>query len=263
MNSQSCWIDTYEGDYDRIYAVKVLLNIMKSIGLWNWQTPKYQKESPQSSGMWQAMHYMQRIVLHVPFTFTFITLMWIEAFRATDLDQMGDVLYMSLTEAALIVKILNIWQYSGKASNFIYALKHRPEFALHTPEEVQFWKHSQRRFRYIIYMYAAGSFITVVSAFVGVLFLDEPQMGFAYWVPFDWQTVRRNYWIAYFYNVVSMACTATSNVCLDMMGCYLLFHVSLLYKILSFRLQKLKTAKDECIEEKFRNLFLIHRSIRK
>ncbi|XP_075144772.1 odorant receptor 94a-like [Haematobia irritans] len=247
---------------ERIYAAEILLKIMKVIGLWQWSPSNGQLDSNmvKCGQLWQ---YIQRFVLHMPFTFIFIGLMWIEVLRASDIDQMGDVLYMSLTEAALIVKILNIWQHSVKASNFICILNESPQFALHSLEEVEYWKRAQRQFRYVIYMYASGSFLTVVSAFLGVLVIDEPQMAFAYWVPFEWRSGGRNYWMAYFYNFAAMACTATSNVCLDMMGCYFLFHTSLLYKILSFRLQKFKGVKSEDVQHEFRSIFQMHKAIRR
>ncbi|XP_019892807.2 odorant receptor 94b-like [Musca domestica] len=248
-----------DGGYDRTYAVRGILRVMKILGLWKWQT-EADKETPRHI-LW--LQYVQRLVCHGPFTFVFITLMWIEALRANGLDEMGDVLYMSLTEAALIVKILNIWQHSTKASTFLHALRHNAHFALHSGDEVTFWRNAQKKFRYIIYMYSAGSVFTVISAFAGVLFVTEPQMAFAYWVPFEWQSNRRNYWLAYLYDFVSMVCTAGSNVCLDMMGCYMMFHVSLLYKVLSFRLQKLRAVKGEDVNEKFKKLILMHKSIRR
>ncbi|XP_073820430.1 odorant receptor 94b-like [Musca autumnalis] len=246
------------GDYDRTYAVRGILKVMKILGLLKWHT----ENSKKTSQYFQWLQYIQRFVLHLPFTFTFITLMWIEALRANDLDEIGDVLYMSLTEAALIVKIVNIWQYSAKVSYFIHTLQHSTRFALRSEEEVKFWKNSQKRFRYIIYMYSAGSVLTVISAFAGVLFLKEPQMAFSYWIPFEWQSNCRNYWLALLYDFVCMVCTASSNVCLDMMGCYMMFHVSLLYKILSFRLQKLKNLKSEDVGQQFKKLILLHKSIR-
>uniref|UniRef100_A0A1I8QB88 Odorant receptor n=1 Tax=Stomoxys calcitrans TaxID=35570 RepID=A0A1I8QB88_STOCA len=255
-------MDTTEPQHERIYAAEILLKIMKPIGLWQWLPPNASVE-PYMATTVQLLQYGQRLLLQVPFTFIFFTLMWYEVMQATDIDQVGDVIYMSLAGAALILKVLNIWKYSIEALNFIATLKDSPQFALRTVQEVEFWRRSQRRFRYIIYLYGTGSCITVVSAFLGVLVMEEPQLAFPYWVPFEWKTVRRNYWLAYFLNMMGMACGATTSVCLDMLGCYFLFHVSLLYRILRFRLQKFNDVPGENVESKLQSIFKFHKLIRR
>lgn len=245
---------------DRISAARGLLLIMKIVGIWQW---KKEYANEKEFQLYQRLQYIQRFCIHVPITFTYIFLMWLEVFLSPDLDQAGDVLYMSFAEAALVVKILNIWHHSIKAWHFINELAYAKTFELISPEEVELWQRKQKQFRYVILIFLTGSFFTVLSASVGVLLSDGYQLPFAYWVPFEWHTNKRNYWIAYVYNVFGIGVTAITNVCMDMIGSYFLFHTSILYQILGLRLLRLKTVKEEDVLKEFRKTFKFHENIRR
>ncbi|KNC33150.1 putative odorant receptor 94a [Lucilia cuprina] len=245
---------------DRISAARGLLKLMKIMGMWQW---KREYANEKVFQYYQRLQYIQRFCIHMPITFTYIALMWLEVFLSLDLDQAGDVLYMSFTEAALVVKILNIWHYSIRAMNFINELAYGEHFQLISQEEVVLWQRKQKMFRNIVIMFLTSSVFTVTAASVGVLYGDAYQLPFAYWVPFEWHTNKRNYWIAYVYNVFGIGVTAITNVCMDMIGSYFLFHTSVLYQILGLRLLHLKAAAEKDVVKELRKIFKFHKNVRR
>ncbi|XP_065354446.1 odorant receptor 94a-like [Calliphora vicina] len=245
---------------DRIFAVRGLLKLMKIMGMWQWKR-EYTNESEFQK--YQRLQNIQRFCIHLPITFTYITLMWLEVFLAPDLDQAGDVLYMSFTELALVVKVFNIWHYSMKACNFINELAYGEHFKLIRAEEVELWQRKQKQFRYLIVVFLTSSIFTITAGSVGVLFSDGHQLPFAYWVPFEWHKDNRNYWIAYLYSVFGIGVTAVTNVCMDMIGSYFLFHTSLLYQLVGLRLSHLKAAAEEDVLKELRIIFKFHKHVRR
>lgn len=245
---------------DRISAARGVLQIMRIMGMWQW---KQEYSNAKEFLKYQRWQYIQRTLIHMPITFTYIGLMWLAVFLAPDLDQAGDVLYMSFTELALVVKMFNIWRYSITAWNFINELACSPMFALKNSDEVQMWQRKQKQFRLVIAVFLGGSIFTIVAASVGVLFSAEYQLPFAYWVPFEWHTNQRNYWIAYVYNVFGIVVTGLTNVCMDMIGSYFLFHVSLMYRVLGLRLLRLKAVDERVVLKELQRIFKYHKNVRR
>lgn len=245
---------------DRISAARFLIKLMQIIGMWQW---KREYSNEQELQKYQKLQYIQRACIHLPITFTYIFLMWLAVFLSPDLDQAGDVLYMSFTEAALIVKIINIWRYSLKARDFINELAYGDIFKLNTPQEIELWQRRQKQFRYVIIIFLGGSVFTVTAASTGVLLSDEYVLPFAYYVPFEWHTNKRNYWIAYVYNVFGIGVTATTNVCMDMIGSYFLFHTSVLYEIVGLRLLNMKAESERDVVKELRKIFKFHKHVRR
>ncbi|KAM7361976.1 uncharacterized protein ACRADG_012841 [Cochliomyia hominivorax] len=245
---------------DRILAARGLIKLMQGIGMWQW---KMEYANEEEFKKYQRLQYFQRFCIHMPITFTYIALMWLAVFLAPDLDQAGDVLYMSFTEAALVVKMVNIWRYSIKARDFINELANGDSFKLKNKEEIELWQQRQKQFRLVIIIFLGGSVLTVTAASLGVLFSEEYELPFAYWVPFEWHMNKRNYWIAYVYNVFGICVTATTNVCMDMIGSYFLFHTSVLYQILGLRLLHLKAVAEKDVVKELRKIFKFHEHVRR
>ncbi|XP_033165993.1 odorant receptor 94a [Drosophila mauritiana] len=243
---------------DRIESMRLILRVMQLFGLRPW--------SLKSEQEWTFTGFVKRnyrFLLHLPITFTFIGLMWLEAFISSNLEQAGQVLYMSITEMALVVKILSIWHYRTDAWRLMYELQHAPDYQLHNQEEVDFWRREQRFFKWFFYIYILISLGVVYSGCTGVLFLEDYELPFAYYVPFEWRNERR-YWFAYGYDMAGMTLTCISNITLDTLGCYFLFHISLLYRLLGLRLRELKNMQDDTIfGQQLRAIFIMHQRIRR
>ncbi|EDV54074.1 odorant receptor 94a [Drosophila erecta] len=243
---------------DRIEAMRLILRVMQLFGLWPWSL---KSEEEWTFSGFVRRHY--RLLLHLPITFAFIGLMWLEAFISSNLEQAGQVLYMSITQMALVVKILSIWHHRTQAWRLMQEFQYAPAYQLHSQEEVDFWRREQRLFRWFFYIYILISLGVVYSGCTGVLFLEDYELPFAYYVPFEWQNESR-YWFAYGYDMAGMTLTCISNITLDTLGCYFLFHISLLYRLLGLRLRELKNMQDDAMFGKeLRAIFLLHRRIRR
>ncbi|XP_016961239.1 odorant receptor 94a [Drosophila biarmipes] len=243
---------------ERIESMSLILRVMQVFGLWPWSLKAGEEWTP--SGF---LKHNYRFLLHLPITFTFIGLMWLEAFISSDLEQAGQVLYMSITEMALVVKILSIWHYRTEAWQLMKELRNAPDYELRQQEEKDFWRREQRFFKWFFYIYILISLGVVYSGCTGVLFLEDYELPFAYYVPFEWRNERR-YWFAYGYDMAGMTLTCISNITLDTLGCYFLFHISLLYRLLGLRLRALKNLEDEAhFGKKLRGIFILHQKVRR
>jgi len=243
---------------ERIESMSLILRVMQLFGLWPW--------SLKAGEEWTFSGFLKqnyRFLLHLPITFTFIGLMWLEAFISSDLEQVGQVLYMSITEMALVVKILSIWYYRTEAWQLMEELQSAPDYELRQQEEKDFWRREQRFFKWFFYIYILISLGVVYSGCTGVLFLEDYELPFAYYVPFEWRNERR-YWFAYGYDMAGMTLTCISNITLDTLGCYFLFHISLLYRLLGLRLRGLKNMENEAqFGHELRGIFILHQSVRR
>ncbi|EDV94687.1 GH22359 [Drosophila grimshawi] len=242
-----------ETQSQRTQGINFILSVMQVCGLWPWPI-----RNKSDSYLLVFLKRNFRYFLHLPITFTFIGLMWLEALESNNLEEAGQVLYMSITEMALIIKILNIWNRSTNARQLMLHLQDSPEYELRSEEEDNYWQREQRYFKWLYNVYQLVSLGVVYSSCVGVLFLEEYVLPFPYFVPFEWQN-EHGYYYAFGYNMIAMTLTCIANVSLDCIGCYFLFHVSLLYRLLGTRLKALSAVHDEMtFNQELRCIFKLH-----
>lgn len=222
---------------NRLSAIQTLLVIQRWIGLLKW-------ENEGEDGVLTWLKRIYPFVLHLPLTFTYIALMWYEAITSSDFEEAGQVLYMSITELALVTKLLNIWYRRHEAASLIHELQHDPAFNLRNSEEIKFWQQNQRNFKRIFYWYIWGSLFVAVMGYISVFFQEDYELPFGYYVPFEWRT-RERYFYGWGYNVVAMTLCCLSNILLDTLGCYFMFHIASLFRLLGMRLEVLKNAAEE------------------
>ncbi|XP_013116840.2 odorant receptor 94b [Stomoxys calcitrans] len=241
---------------DRVSSGRLLILILKVLGLWHWQ------EEEDQSVLSIILHHLHAWLLHVPMSFAFCALMWIEVFRAPDFVEAGKVLYMSLTLSVVIPKTLSFWLLSTRICRFIKDLQVNPMYEFQSQEEILMWHSQHKLFKNVVRLYLGGSVLAALGAFIGVLFEEDYQLGFPYWVPFEWHNPR-GYWLAYLYNVVAMSVACFSNVSFDMFGCYMIFHIGLLYKLLSLRFHQLQHVDEVKAKDKLMAFVLMHMKIKR
>ncbi|XP_034485490.1 odorant receptor 94b [Drosophila innubila] len=206
-------------------AVRTLFQLQRWLGIWKWQ---------DENDTWSWMKRIYPFVLHLPLTFTQIALMWLEVITSTDLEQAGRVMYMSLTQLPLLIKIINIWYRREEAYNFMEELEKFVE-----PEDVRLLEREERHFGRIYYSYLGGAIIVALCGFFSVFLQDTYELPFGYYVPFEWQN-SQGYFYAWGYNVLAMTVCCLSNTQLDSLGCYFMFKIGLLYRMLNIRLLALQ-----------------------
>ncbi|XP_036323149.1 odorant receptor 94a [Rhagoletis pomonella] len=259
--NSSTVISTTRGD--RIASVRSLIIVLKVIGLWQWPEDRTQWERTQFLLKLQRVY---GLALHLPLTFTLITLMVCAALLSHDLEEISNVLYILLTEFALVVKIFSIWQHGTLAWRYLDELVHSSKYEFRQQAELTQWMREQRLFVIVAYSYIFGSCSIVVFSCFGALYTaaDVYVLPYAYYVPFEWRDPH-NYWYAWSYCCISVSLTCVANVTLDMIFCYFMLHLSMLYKLIGWRLAALRQRRDAAgaaeVLNEMRHIFQLHESV--
>ncbi|XP_017131266.1 odorant receptor 94b [Drosophila elegans] len=240
---------------NRLSAIQFLLGIQRWTGLLKWK-------NEEGDGLLAWLQLIYPFVLHLPLTFTYIALMWYEALTSADFEAAGQVLYMSITELALVTKLLNIWYRRNEAASLITEMQHDPAYKLRNVEEVQFWERNQRDFKRVFYWYIGGSLSVAAMGYISVFFQAEYELPFGYYVPFEWRTKER-YFYAWGYNVLAMTLCCLSNILLDTLGCYFMFQIASLFRLIGMRLRALQNAPEEKARPELRRIFQLHAKVRR
>jgi len=189
--------------------------------------------------------------------------MWTKLFVETEYQKAFDILYMVLTETALVIKILSIMKHSTIAKKLILSWSSNEEYEFETSQEQQEWAQAQKSFGKLSFVYISCSISVVFSAFTAELFRKEKTLAFPYYVPFDW-SIPPYYWLAYFYGFFCMLLTCVSNITLDMIHCYFMLHVSLCFKLLGGRLEKLGINETpDATLSKLIKIIKLHQSVKR
>ncbi|EDW16859.2 odorant receptor 94b [Drosophila mojavensis] len=237
---------------DRILAIRKIVTVSRWFGLWKW---------PNEDNGCQIVRKIYPFILHLPLSCTCTALMWIEVIRSEDVTQAGNVLYMALTVFVMLIKIFNIWHRRQEAFAFIDELERHEIYKLLRSEEFVFWKREQKSFQRIFYTYIAGTVAVALTGYLSVLYQESYELPFTYYVPFEWQNPQL-YYYAWGYNVLAMSLSCLSNCLLDTMGCYFMFHIALLYRLMNRRLLALREAPEVKAIPELRHLFQLHKRVR-
>ncbi|XP_037824950.1 odorant receptor 94a-like [Lucilia sericata] len=196
--------------YNTLEKSRVIIKILATIGILT------NKKLHLKLSKVPPIYY--KLMIHVPLTFTYTTLMWLEVIFSSDIYEATDVLYMVLTETALVVKILSIWYHDALIKSLFNEWQQNEMFKLYTTQEFYMWQ--------------------------PVLFLNSYELPFLYWTPFNWKHPS-NYWYAYFYELFAMPLTCLSNCTSDMLLCCMMQHLALYFKLIAMRLENLGNKKGE------------------
>ncbi|XP_073834484.1 odorant receptor 94a-like isoform X2 [Musca autumnalis] len=201
--------------FDTLQKSRTLRKILAYVGLWT---------EADEERAWRGIALS--LLIHVPLTFSYTILMWMDVYFSTDLPQATDVLYMALTETALVVKILSLLYYRNMARRMFNEWQNGEQFRLHSVMEKRMWRRSFSTFGIVFRWYITCSFSVVGCSFAAVLFLNTYKLPFPYWTPFDW-------------NQPIYYCT------LDMWQCYIMLHLATCYRLIAMRLQNLNDKPNE------------------
>ncbi|XP_054081728.1 odorant receptor 94a [Zeugodacus cucurbitae] len=243
---------------ERIGIARVLMCALQFLGLWPMWNERPQSAASTQCSIWLRRYY--RYLLHVPLTFTYNTLMWIEAL--TRWERADHILYISITEVGMMALALNFWRMERCAWHFMHELNHSDCLALRNDVERDWWCGQQRLFARIVVCYIGGGAGVLFTAFGATLFMSGYSLPYDYWLPFEWHNAQ-NYWYAYGYEVIAMSLTCISNVTMDMLLCYYLFHVALLYKLIGMRLMALQHLSEPLAVQQLMNIIELHKRVKR
>lgn len=167
------------------------------------------------------------------FSLAYTVFMVINLFVLDDMSQMTDTLYMSLTEVALFVKIVNFFMRS-KAMQTMLSTVHN--FQLACAEEEQLVRKRLTFFLGVsIYYYSCANSAIVTSVAVA-LTTKEIRLPFNGWYPLDWKQGNANYWLVFVYQTVGMIVTANANITIELFPMILMYMASVKVEILGLRM---------------------------
>lgn len=221
---------------------RTLTRLLIILGLWHG-----------GNGSWFERHYRYyQLFLHTTLTFTFTLLMCLEVIYSESLNYAIDVLKYMLCEMALVFKVLNAWYYARKISELMNEWQVSEIFALRTSDEKQMWQKTQKNFHKLTMTYICTGFNSAMCALIGVLLMGASELPYALWMPKNWRETY--FWGMYCYEFLAMPFTCVCNITIDLFQAYLLLHLTLCYRVISMRLERLDNAgTDEAITKEFLN----------
>ncbi|XP_018785120.1 PREDICTED: odorant receptor 94a-like [Bactrocera latifrons] len=218
-------------EHDNLSGGRRVIKILKLLGLWHY------------GGAMRTPYLLYSGLLHSVFSIPYTTMMCMDVVQASDLEKFTYTMYMTLTELGMVVKLVNVWFYSRLLVDFFAAFTHDKLYQLQDAEEQQSWQRTQKNYSRVAFLYFTISLSTLATAFVGVLYSDEYELPFPYAPPFDWRTPR-GYWYAYCYELLAMPISCLSNCAFDMIQCYMLLQLSLCFKVISARLERMGALRE-------------------
>ncbi|XP_011180402.2 odorant receptor 94a-like [Zeugodacus cucurbitae] len=232
-------------EFDNISGGRRVIKILKLLGLWHY------------GGAFKMPYLLYSGLLHSSFTIPYTIMMCLDVVQASNLEKFTNTMYMTLTELGLVAKLVNVWIYSRLLVDFFAAFTNDKLYKLQDAEEQLSWRRTQGNYARIAFLYFAMSLGALASAFVGVLYSEDYELPFPYAPPFDWRTPR-GYWYAYFYELLAMPVTCLSNCAFDMIQCYMLLQLSLCFKLISGRLERMGALREDSASRGFSE-FRLHR----
>lgn len=154
------------------------------------------------------------------FSMMYTTFMVCGIYFITDYSDLTNRLYMSLTEAALLIKVLNFYVHNREWQRILSDIE---EFQLHTPDDHKIVRLNARLFQTVLYVYFCVSNIAVHALCTAPLFSDKTVLAFSGWYPgLDWENNRRDFWIIFTYQYIGLIISCNLNLILDSYYCFVI-----------------------------------------
>lgn len=219
-------------EYDNLYGGRRVIKILKLLGLWHYEDAM------------RIPYLLYSGMLHSVSTIPYTIMMCMDVVQASNLEKFTNTMYMTLTELGLVAKLVNVWCYSRILADFFAAFTHDKLYQLQDVEEQQSWQRTQTNYTRIAFLYFTMSLSALASAFVGALYSEDYELPFPNAPPFDWRTPC-GYWYAYCYELLAMSITCLSNCAFDMIQCYMLLQLSLCFKVIVGRLERMGASRED------------------
>lgn len=200
-------------------------NILRIFGLWK----------PLAKPKWLQLIYSSYSIIFLSiFSIIYTSLMVINIFFLTDFSDLTNRLFMSLTEAALAIKVINFFFKNREWQQILTDIE---SFHITSLEEERILKKRINIFRILICMYYVFPNLTVHAFGITPLVSGAKEPIFSGWYPgLDWENSRRDYWLIYSYQYLGIFITANLNVTIDSYYCFVMHMLSAQINIFGKRL---------------------------
>lgn len=202
---------------------RILRICFKYFGLWFREST-----SPQ--------YKIYGFIMHLIFSVLFTLLMLLSVvFVTTSVSEATQALCVGIPMVVYVAKMINFVWYSKTIHRSLETVYN---FELnHTKEEGVVLENLKPLVKLSILYVVLGN-ITIITACIQVLFMEEYRLPFVAWYAIDWKDNATNYWLLYAYQVFSMMMAVNLNSCIEVMPCFLMSMASTLMELLGERISK-------------------------
>lgn len=213
---------------------RLMCAIFCTFGLWK----PYRK-----SEMTIILYSVYSVIFLLIFSIIYSVLMVCNIFLLTDSADLTNRLYISLTEAAAAIKIINFFVNNHEWQQVLTEIG---EFRIKSAKDEKNIQQRARIIQIAFYVYILSSNITILAWAFLPLSNGTKDLIYSGWYPgFDWEHSRRDYWITYSYQEIGMIITCNLNVTIDSYYCFLMYTLSGQVNILGSYLRKIQAANEK------------------
>lgn len=181
-------------------------------------------------------YYIYAFVLHFGFVFIYLICMLINLIFITDVNETTHSLYVTLTELAFFLKVINFFWFNRGMKECLSTVS---DFDLKNEKEAKTIQELMHSFNWLTYCYYVIPNLCAITASMKPLFVEKREIPFRGWYPLDWVNNDRDYVLVYAYQVIGILIEVNLNVTLDVYPNYLMHMISIQMKILGKRLTNL------------------------
>ncbi|KAG4072239.1 hypothetical protein HA402_005961 [Bradysia odoriphaga] len=190
------------------------------------------------------LYYIFSFILHFGFVFLYLICMLINLIFITDVNETTHSLYVTLTELAFFLKVMNFFWFNRGMKECMSAVV---GFELKSDDEAKWIRKRMHHFNWLTYAYYIIPNICAITASMRPLFIAQRDVPFRGWYPLDWVNSDSSYTLVYAYQVIGIMIEVNLNITLDVYPNYLMHMISIEMEILGKRLTNLGLSSNKVI----------------
>lgn len=212
------------------YLITFLKWILKIGGLWK----------PKVNGIWSRLYIVYSVCFIFTFSVMYTAFMCANLYFLRDISQSTEMLFMSMMELALVLKIINFHLNNSKLQLMLHRMR---EFQMENESEQSIMR-SRLTFltRQTIIYYIFANMSLNTSATNAAISDSDTLIYSAYYPGIDWRHNTVDYWYTFAYQYFGMIFTTYINLAIDSYFCIMMYLLSGQIIILGNRLSNVGTS---------------------
>lgn len=193
------------------FLITFLKCILKMGGLWK----------PNGHGVVPFLYRAYSVCFIFVFSVMYTTFMCANLYFLRDISQLTEMLFMSMTELALVLKIINFYVNNYKLKHMVQYIT---EFQMENGEEEAIMR-SRLQFliRQTVIYYILANISMDTSAANAAISAHDKIIYSAYYPGIDWQHDNTSYWAVFAYQYFGMLFTCNINLAIDSYFCIVMY----------------------------------------
>lgn len=206
----------------------LLCSVLFFGGLWKpLEKPKW----------FQNLYAAYSVVLLTIFSLIYTLAMVINIFLLTNFSDLSNRLFISLTEAALVIKVYNFLMNNREWQKILSEIE---TFRTKSAKDEEILRERAGVSQMLISVYFCNCNFAVTALLVITLVGGATDLMFSGWYPgFDIDENRLDFWIVFLYQYVGMMITANVNIAIDSYYCFVMHILSAQANIIGHRMSSI------------------------